>query len=233
MRCRWSLALVALLIAPSVWAQRGGGHGGGAHSGGSMSHSGFASHGPAMAAPMTTTGHGGMTWSSHPTGGQFHSGFHNPPFNRGFNRRSRFVTFPWGYYYPYYSYYPYADYGYSNWSDSNSYPAPYPYSNDNYVQADPQQQAEIDRLEDEVERLKEQRGARTQPQQQPKSEAHDPTVLVFNDKHTQQVENYAIVGQTLWVFSELRATKIPLSSLDIDATTKANDERGVDFHVPN
>jgi hypothetical protein len=58
-------------------------------------------------------------------------------------------------------------------------------------------------------------------------------VLVFTDKHTQEVENYAIVGQTLWVFSELRATKIPLSSLDLDATTKANEERGVDFHVPN
>jgi len=176
-----------------------------------------------------------MSWGSHPSGGQFHSSFGNQAFNHGPRRRRfGFVTAPWGYYgYPYYySYLPYLDYGYSSWSDSNPYPQ-YQYSGDDYVQADPQQQAEIDRLEDEVERLREQRESRAQSLPQAKSEAHETTVLVFNDKHTQQVENYAIVGQTLWVFSELRATKIPLSSLDLDATTKANDERGVDFRVPD
>ena len=57
-------------------------------------------------------------------------------------------------------------------------------------------------------------------------------MLVFRDKHTQEVQNYAIVGGTLWIFSEQRATKLPLSWLDIEATTKANDDRGVDFQVP-
>jgi len=234
MRGRWAIALVTVLLVPAVWAQRGSGHaGGGGHAGASMGHAGFASHGPAMASPMTS--HGGMSWGSHPNGGQFHSGWNHPSPNRGSNRRRfGFVTAPWGYYgYPYYySYLPYLDYGYSYWSDSNPY-SQYQYSGDDYAQADPQQQAEIDRLEDEVERLREQRESRAQPQLQAKTEAHEPTVLVFNDKHTQQVENYAIVGETLWVFSELRATKIPLSSLDLDATTKANDAHGVDFHVPN
>jgi len=32
------------------------------------------------------------------------------------------------------------------------------------------------------------------------------------------VENYAIAGQTLWVFTEQRARKIPLADLDIPAT---------------
>ena len=59
-----------------------------------------------------------------------------------------------------------------------------------------------------------------------------PTLLVFRDKHTQEVQNYAIVGGTVWIFSEQRATKLPLSWLDIEATTKANDDRGVDFQVP-
>ncbi len=59
-----------------------------------------------------------------------------------------------------------------------------------------------------------------------------PTVLVFRDKHTQEVQNYAIVGGTLWIFSEQRATKLPLSWLDIEATTQANDDRGVNFQVP-
>ena len=58
-------------------------------------------------------------------------------------------------------------------------------------------------------------------------------MLVFRDKHTQEVQNYAVVGGTLWIFSEQRATKLPLSWLDIDATTKANEDRGVNFRVPN
>ena len=66
-----------------------------------------------------------------------------------------------------------------------------------------------------------------------RSEAPTPaTVLVFHDQHKQEVQNYAIVGGTLWVFAPSRTQKIPLSDLDIAATTKANDDRGVDFHVP-
>ena len=58
-----------------------------------------------------------------------------------------------------------------------------------------------------------------------------PTLLVFRDKHTQEVQNYAIVGGTVWIFSEQRATKLPLSWLDIEATAKANEDRGVNFQV--
>jgi hypothetical protein len=58
------------------------------------------------------------------------------------------------------------------------------------------------------------------------------TVLVFRDQHQQQVQNYAIVGETLWAFEPQRTQKIPLSDLDIPATQKANDDRGVEFKVP-
>jgi hypothetical protein len=56
--------------------------------------------------------------------------------------------------------------------------------------------------------------------------------LVFRDKHIQEVKNYAIVEQTLWIFDEQRAVKLPLSSLDVDATTKLNEQRGIEFSVP-
>lgn len=46
------------------------------------------------------------------------------------------------------------------------------------------------------------------------------------------MKNYGVVGPTLWVFTEQRATKYALASLDVDATRKVNDERGVDFHLP-
>jgi len=58
------------------------------------------------------------------------------------------------------------------------------------------------------------------------------TVLVFHDQHKLEVQNYAIVGQTLWNFAPGHTEKIPLSDLDLPATTKANDERGVDFRLP-
>ena len=59
----------------------------------------------------------------------------------------------------------------------------------------------------------------------------DPTVLVFRDGHQQEVTNYAIMGQTVYVFDK-RTQKIALTDLDVAATIKLNDDHGVDFHVP-
>jgi hypothetical protein len=58
------------------------------------------------------------------------------------------------------------------------------------------------------------------------------TVLVFKDGHQSDVVNYAIVGDTLFDFGAGRTKKILLADLDIPATRKANDNRGVDFQVP-
>jgi hypothetical protein len=60
----------------------------------------------------------------------------------------------------------------------------------------------------------------------------DPTVLVFRDGHKQEVSNYAIMGQTVYVFDS-RTQKIALGDLDVPATVKANDDRGVAFQLPN
>ena len=59
----------------------------------------------------------------------------------------------------------------------------------------------------------------------------DPTVLVFRDGHRQQVTNYAVMGQTLYVFDDHRQ-KILLRDLDLPATVKVNDDRGVEFQLP-
>ena len=58
------------------------------------------------------------------------------------------------------------------------------------------------------------------------------TVLVFKDGHQLEVENYAIVGSTLYDLSDGHRRKIALSDLDLDATTEQNDQRGIDFQVP-
>ena len=65
-----------------------------------------------------------------------------------------------------------------------------------------------------------------------RTESTPTTLLIFRDERKQEIQNYAVVGQTLWIVEPRGTKKIPLSELDIPATAKANDERGVDFRVP-
>ena len=58
------------------------------------------------------------------------------------------------------------------------------------------------------------------------------TVLVFRDGHKTEAVNYAIVGQTLWIYTETDSKKMPLADLDVAATKSANSDRGVTFQVP-
>ncbi len=64
------------------------------------------------------------------------------------------------------------------------------------------------------------------------AQPQDPSVLVFRDGHQLQVQNYAIVGDMLYDFTPGHPRKVPLSQLDLPATVKANDDRGVDFVIP-
>jgi hypothetical protein len=57
-------------------------------------------------------------------------------------------------------------------------------------------------------------------------------VLVFKDGHQLEVENYAIVGPTLYDLTEGHPRKVQLADLDLSATLKQNDDRGIDFHLP-
>ena len=58
------------------------------------------------------------------------------------------------------------------------------------------------------------------------------TVLVFKDGHQVEVANYAIVGSTLYDLTGGHRQKIALADLDLSATAKQNDDRGIDFQVP-
>ena len=232
MRHQWAIAaMVAALLAVSAQAQRRGGM-----SGGAVGHSGGTSHGSMMVnRPSGFSGvqHGGIQHFST----RFHEPFISP--NRFHHRRFASGFFPSFYYgypayygYPYYGY-PgsYADYSYMNGPDS------YTGYDSSYVQSSAlAQQAEIDRLENEVDRLREEREARSSSgvprREQSSAQVSEPTTLVFRDQHKEEVQNYAIVDHTLWVFTALRARKIPMSDLDVEATAKVNDERGVEFRVP-
>jgi hypothetical protein len=58
------------------------------------------------------------------------------------------------------------------------------------------------------------------------------TVLVFKDGHQLEVQNYAVIGDTLYDLTPDRHHKIPLAELDLTATSKQNDDRGIDFRLP-
>lgn len=211
--------LSVTLLSMPLWAQRGG-HGGMAMGG---AHRGIVSYGGGMSGSRTVPrpSYSGNT-------GRYYYPYGYRPYSPRYYRHFRFG-------YPYYGY-PYFGYyggGLSDWSDSsNSYPEQsYPA----YVNPPPDgssallatQQQEINRLNDEVANL---RAASASPP--PQAEEVHKTVLVFRDRHVEQIEDYAIVGDTLWVFTNLRTRKVLLAQLDIPATTKVNADRGVDFQLP-
>jgi hypothetical protein len=222
-------ALGAALLTLPAWGQRRGGV-----SGGFAGHSGFAGRG-------SMGGRGPMMTNRSPVfagvqrgGLHFRNGFGHPrsaPFF--FHHHHRFFrSWPYaGYYvYPYYGY-PW-DYGDDSYSADSYQNYPPPDYSSAYVD-NRREQAEIDRLENEVDRLRAEREARESQASQARSKAESqPTQLVFRDKRTEEVQNYAIVGQTFWVLSAQRARKVPLADLDIPATKKANDDRGVEFQLP-
>jgi hypothetical protein len=69
------------------------------------------------------------------------------------------------------------------------------------------------------------------PKRESDAKPLEVTVLVFRDGHRQEVSNYAIMGQIVYVFDNGRQ-KIGLGDLDVPATIRLNDDRGVDFHLP-
>lgn len=240
--------VAALLVMPALAQHAGGGHAGGfgGHAGG-----GFSSHGSMSAVRPSGGFHSGGF--SHPGVGAYGYGrpgyaYGRPGFPRGigpgrYPYRPGFYPrwgwgwggygYPWawgGYAYPWW-------YGDTGWYDTSYYSQPYypqyDYSDQNYANYPPSNQAdlgaEVDRLNDQVASLREQQ---EEMQNSRQTASSNPTELIFRDKHTEQIQNYAIVGQTLWVLTADRARRIPLSDLDLTATKKANEDRGSEFNLP-
>lgn len=81
------------------------------------------------------------------------------------------------------------------------------------------------------------RAPHEQPAEEPQTQAAagrsgQPTVLIFRDGHTEEIDNYALVGNKLIVLGE-KTQKIQLGDLDLHATERANEDRGIEFKMPN
>jgi hypothetical protein len=252
-----AITALALFLAVPLWAQRGGGPAGGGHGGGFSGHAGFGGGhmGGVHVSGGMRAGYGGSRGVAHSPssfarypqrnfsrGVYAHNGFHGNPYrhahhnhvyfygirNNCYGYGCRGYGYPWAYG---------AYYDPSWWGDSgSSYNEDYERERQIANQMNQQsleeqrmrQQAEDDPPENSNDRY-----ARSAPAaRETESAPVPPTMLVFRDQHQQEVRNYAIVGQTLWNFASQRTQKIPLSDLDLVATTKANDERGLTFRVP-
>jgi hypothetical protein len=242
------LLLASVPLSAPLFAQHGGGHAsaGGGHGGGFASHGGFSGGHSFSGGGSTHSFSGGSSFSGSRSGARARSfngyggvrrgtgvriGTYGLRNCYGYGCRSYgygYGYYPWGYAFdPYW------------WSDSGS-----SYDQDqqdqiglaqemnqqNLAEQQMRQQADQDAYAQSAPRVpRRQQSAR---EEEERTEAAPATVLVFRDQHKQEVQNYAIVGQMLWVFAPERTQKIPLSELDLPATTKANDDRGVDFHIP-
>ncbi len=166
----------------------------------------------------------------------------SPRHGRGpaFPHHPRTPAFP---FYPAYTYYPFAP-GYSIPYPSDAYPDQPEQDNGRYSEQynggptifdrrGPGTPVRNYRDEDRERREDLQADARPRPQPEAAPVASQvPTLLVFKDGHQAEIANYAIVGGTLYDLGGGRQRKIALADLDIPATIKQNDDRGVDFQVP-
>jgi len=238
-----SAAFALALAVPIAWGQMRGGMRAApaARSGGGIRASGFSG--------------GRVHFGVAP--GMVHGGFHHPVAVHGcwncirtFGHR-RFGPRWFTYGYPYgYGYGLYGGLAY----DSSSYDTSYS-SDEAFYQR--QVAAQMDQLSREVQDLREE--LRSRPEQLSYSRPATPaiesvppatgripsasvkpeptrkdlaTILVFRDQRIQEVQNYAIMGKSLVVVADQRQRKIALSDLDLPATAKLNEERGVDFQIP-
>jgi hypothetical protein len=92
----------------------------------------------------------------------------------------------------------------------------------------------LSRLEEQMDEIENTPMKYESAQRQPQVPVADQpgTVLVFRDGHSVEVKNYAIVGDTIYDFSQGSRHKIALADLDLSATEQQNDARGLDFRLP-
>jgi len=144
--------------------------------------------------------------------------------------------FGFGPFYPYYPSYPYYPYPY--YSSDYDYQSPAPtasYDSDSNGQL----ANEVHRLSDEVEDLRSEENrsrndSRSEDRPSSSLSVPEPAVgvtFVFHDGRRIGAQNYAITGQTLWIFNEHTSRRYLLSDLDIAATEKVNGANGVELHL--
>jgi hypothetical protein len=233
-----AIALVSVLAALPVYAQRGGGRGGGfaARSGGGASAhaspgAAFGSHPAFMAAQHFSGFDGGARpGEPSPAARSFNRGY-GPPrddrYRRPYSRAYPLVV-------------PYAvggwigpGYGDSGFYDDSSVAGPpaADYAGDPQ-NLGPEPPLPQDQPEAQGQPAPIYRPAYVRPQAEPDPVADTPVTLIFKDgRPSEQIHNYMLTRTMLYVQDEHRR-RIPVDQLDMEATAKANQDSGIDFRLP-
>ncbi len=227
-------ALAAAVCGGLLYAQHTSGHGSGSagfhgsgsHASGSSGFhsSGFGTHSGNTGLGFGNSGFSGINSLPPPASGI------SPFAWRQIQRSNRYAygNTPYGYFFaPYY--YPFLGYGDSGYS-GGYYDAPPPedpgLQNMSMVQGALGRQ--VQRLSDQVEQLRAAQQSGGIPEN---SDAQQtvPITVVLRNGQKMQVLNYAVMDQTFWDFSRQPARKIPISNIDISASTTATEASGGEF----
>ena len=244
MRRLLPIAAFALFFTVPLWAQHGGhaGFGGGGHVGGFSGHSFSGGHvnGGHFSGGMHSGASHGFSHSSRfrsSRGPFLHSANNIRLRTRGF--RDHCFGFGcrawWGWGWPWWGSYDPWSWEQDDRRFDDDYYRQYEIANEMNEQSLEQQrmlrQEEADGDQDAYAPRSSRPRAESAGEKQG-SAAVPATILVFRDQRKREIQNYAIVGQTLWNFAPGRTQRIPLADLDLVATEKANDDQGVSFRVP-
>jgi hypothetical protein len=170
-------------------------------------------------------------YSSHPHA--YGSSYYSAPYGKNGYYRSRY-----GYgglpYFPLLGYY-----------DNGFYDAPPPYSgtyeDDPSLEGGPSPDVaglseQVKHLSAQLNDLQDQLSQRSpsasgnMPDSLPQEAAPEPPLtVVLHDGQMLQIQNYAVMGDTLWDLSSQPSHRIPVSSIDIPASTKASEASGAEF----
>jgi hypothetical protein len=126
---------------------------------------------------------------------------------------------------------------YPSWLPSSGYETDQPAPPAVEPEQDSPLAAQVGNLANEVEMMREDQARgnfrAAAPPGPSAPEATPPTtLLVYRDGHQVEVQNYAILGKTLWIFSAQTTRRVALDDLDLTATRRVNGDRGVDFATP-
>ncbi len=147
------------------------------------------------------------------------------------SNRYAYRNTPYGYFFaPYY--YPFLGYSDSGYSGGN-YDGPPP--GDQGVQSMARAEGalgrQVQKLSDQIQELRaaQERGAIPEDSDAQQTLPQVPITVVLRNGQHMQVLNYAVMDQTFWDFSRQPARKIPISNIDISASTRATEASGGEF----
>jgi hypothetical protein len=164
-----------------------------------------------------------------------HPGFTHPGFARpGFAHRPRGGSFLGGYTTVYaYPYPVYVEPEYSTSDPANQFPEEEYRGGPTIFDRRGPGPSRVDDAANTAPESRNSEPTRNEPSREAEPAADQPqTLLVFKDGHQLEVQNYAIVGDTLVDLTEGHRRKVSLADLDVEATAKQNDDRGIDFRLP-